>query len=105
MSIAGKKLGLLISVGPQHPNFRHGLRTAAAAMERGVVVYLYCIDDGVAGVDDPELQSLRARGLILYACAYGAQRRNLPLTDRANFAGLTIVNDLVAATDRFISFN
>lgn len=74
-------------------------------MDRGITVYLYCIDDAVAGVDDPELQALRQRGLILYACAYGAQRRELPLSDRANFAGLTVVNDLVAATDRFVSFN
>ena len=105
MSLSGKKLGLLISAGPDRPNFRHGVRTAAAALDQGLSVYLYCIDDATAGVDDPELQALRSRGLRFYACAYGAQRRNLPLTDRANFAGLTIVNDLIAATDRFVSFN
>ena len=105
MSLRGKKLGLLISAAPSQPSFRHGIRTAAAAMEEGVTVYLYCIDDAVAGVDDAELQSLKSRGLIVYACAYGAQHRNIPLTDRANFAGLTVVNDLIASTDRFVSFN
>jgi hypothetical protein len=105
MSLRGKKLGLLISAAPSQLSFRHGIRTAAAAMEEGVTVYLYCIDEAVAGVDDAELQSLKSRGLIVYACAYGAQRRNIPLTDRANFAGLTVVNDLIASTDRFVSFN
>ena len=105
MSLRGKKLGVLISADPSIPSFRHGVRTAAAALRQGVTVYLYCIDDAVAGVEDPELQDLRGRGLIVYACAYGAQRRNIPLSDRANFAGLTVVNDLIASTDRFLSFN
>jgi intracellular sulfur oxidation DsrE/DsrF family protein len=51
------------------------------------------------------LQSLKARGLNLYACAYAARRRNIPVSDLAAFAGLSVVADLVAATDRFLSFN
>jgi len=43
--------------------------------------------------------------LHLFACAYGARRRNLPLTDQATFAGLSVVSDLIAGTDRFVSFN
>ncbi|MFM7102117.1 MAG: hypothetical protein ACKO3N_13210, partial [Verrucomicrobiota bacterium] len=76
-----------------------------AALAAGLDVYLYCVDDAVAGVGDPGLQALRPRGLKLYACAYGAHRRDLPVDDRATYAGLTVVSDLVAATDRFISFN
>ena len=105
MSLQGKKLGVLISVAPGHPNFSHGLRTAQAALEKGATVYIYCIDEAVRGVDDELLQSLRSRGAILYACAYGAQQRRLPLSDRATFAGLTLVNDLIVGTDRFVSFN
>lgn len=105
MTLRGKRLGLLLSTGPGHPNFAHGLRLAEAALAEGVDVYLYCIDDAVTGVADPQLQALRHRGLKLYACAYGAQRRGLPLTDDATFAGLTVVSDLLAATDRFVSFN
>ena len=54
---------------------------------------------------DRPLQALAARGLKLYACAYAAQRRRLPVNDKAIFAGLGIVSDLMAATDRFVSFN
>ena len=39
------------------------------------------------------------------ACAYGAQQRGLPIDDRAAYAGLTVVSDLMSATDRFVSFN
>ncbi len=101
----GKKLGLLLSAPPGTDSFRHGVRLAGAALAQGVDVYLYCVDDAVGGADDPELQALKSRGLKLYACAYGAQRRHLPLDDRAVFAGLTVVSDLVASTDRFVSFN
>lgn len=105
MTLRGKKLGLLISCLPEQPNFRHGVRVAAAAIDLGIDVYLYCIDDAVKGVEDPGLQELKNRGLKLYACAYGAHRRNYPLSEKAVFAGLTVVNDLIASTDRFLSFN
>ncbi len=105
MSLRGKKLGLLVSASPDAPNFRHGLRLAEAAIDAGVTVYLYCIDDAVTGVGDTQLQSLKARGLNLYACAYGAQRRNIPVNDSAVFAGLTVVSDILGGTDRFLSFN
>jgi hypothetical protein len=101
----GQKLGVLISAPPDQLGFRHGVRLAASALRAGVDVYLYCIDAAVPGLGDPELQGLRQRGLKLYACAYGAQRRDLPINDLATFAGLTVVNDLIASTDRFVSFN
>ena len=99
------KLGILISCGPDRPAFRHGVQLARAALGRGVDVYLYCLDDAVAGVRDPDLQGLKPQGLKLYACAFGAQQRGLPVDDSAAYAGLTVVSDLVAATDRFVSFN
>jgi sulfur relay (sulfurtransferase) complex TusBCD TusD component (DsrE family) len=100
-----KKLGLLLSTGPQDPNFRHGLRLARAALRKGLAVYLYCIDEAVRGLADPELQSLKEHGLHLYACAYGAQRRDIPTSDLAIFAGLSLLSDLIVGTDRFLSFN
>jgi sulfur relay (sulfurtransferase) complex TusBCD TusD component (DsrE family) len=105
MSVRGKKLGLLLSTHPDQPGFRHGLALAETALNEGVDVYLYCIDDAIHGVGQPELQALAARGLKLYACAYAARRRNLPVNDKAIFAGLGVVSDLIAATDRFVSFN
>ena len=105
MSLRGKKLGLLLSTRPDQPGFHHGLRLAETALANGVDVYMYCIDDAVHGVGDARLQALKARGLKLYACAYGAQRRGIPMSDLAAFAGLTVVSDLMAGTDRFLCFN
>ncbi len=105
MSLRGKKLGLLISSPPDSPKFGQGVRLAETALAEGVDVYLYCIDDAVKGVDDAAIQKLKDHGLKLYACAYGAHRRNFPLSEKATFAGLTIVSDLIAGTDRFLSFN
>ena len=99
----GKKLGLLLSIPPEHPSFRHALRLAEAALSQGVAVYFYCIDDAVRGL--AQLQSLKAAGANLFACAYGAQRRNIPVNDLAIFSGLTVVSDIMASTDRFVSFN
>jgi hypothetical protein len=105
MSLRGKKLGLLVSASPDTPNFRHVLKLVEAALDAGVMVYLYCIDDAVTGIGNTQLQVFKARGLNLYACAYGAQRRNIPINDSAVFAGLTVVSDIIGGTDRFLSFN
>ena len=105
MSPRGKKLGVLISARPDSPSFNHGVRFTAAALGAGCDVYLYCIDDAVPGAGRPEVQALRTRGLKLYACAYGAHRRGVPVDERAVFAGLTVVSDVMAGTDRFVSFN
>lgn len=103
--VTGKKLGLLLSTRPDQPGFAHGVKLAEAALARGIEVYLYCVDEAVHGVGDPRLQDLKARGVKLFACAYGAHRRNVPVDDRAAFAGLAVVSDLMAGTDRFVSFN
>lgn len=105
MSVARKKLGMLVSAGPAEANFWHGIKLARAALDQGVDVYLYCIDEAITGVHLPELQSLKASGLKLFGCAYAAQRRRLPVNDTAVFAGLAMVSDLLSATDRFVSFN
>jgi len=104
MALTGKKLSILISCGPQHPAFQHGVRLAEAALQAGLQVYLYCLDDAVNAVPEPLLQNLRQHGLNLFACAYGAQRRNLPVTEHAAFSGLSTLTDLIAASDRFLSF-
>ena len=106
MSLRGKKLGVLLSTHPDQPGFKHGLCLAEAALQEGVDVYLYCIDEAVRGLEQAQLQSLAARGLKLYACAYSAQRRGLAVKNNNIFpAGLGLLSDLIAATDRFVSFN
>jgi len=103
--LRGKKLGILLSVPPTHASFARGLSLAETALNEGVDVYLYCIDEGVFGVDEAKLQLLRDQGLKLYACAYAAQHRGLPMTDKAIFSGLTVLSDLIIGTNRFVSFN
>ena len=104
-SLRGKKLGILISSAPTHRNFLHGLSLAESALKAEVTVFLYCIDEAVFGVGDARLQDLKARGVRLFACADAAQKRNITMTDAAAYSGLTVVNELIAATDRFVSFN
>ena len=105
MSLRGKELAVLLSASPDRLAFQHGLGLAEAALAQGVEVYLYCVDEAVRGLNEPALQSLAARGLKLYGCAYAAQRRRLPMDDKTNWAGLGLLSDLMAATDRMVTFN
>lgn len=105
MKLQGKKLGILLSTLPDHPNFTHGIRLAETALANDVEVYLYCIDEAVPGISDPRIRRLKQQGIRLFACAYGAHKHNLTMNEEAIFAGLTVVADLMGDTDRFISFN
>jgi sulfur relay (sulfurtransferase) complex TusBCD TusD component (DsrE family) len=105
MSLRGKKLGILLSTSPGQPGFQHGLHLAEAALEEGLEVYLYCVDEAVRGLGDSRLRRLTAQGLKLFACANAAQRRHVPRSEQAVFAGLASLSDIMAATDRFLSFN
>lgn len=100
-----KKLGILLSCPPTHPNFKHALALARAALRRGLQVYLYCIDEAVTGIAGAAVQGLKKDGMVLYGCAFSARTRNIPIDDRAAYSGLTVVSDLMAATDRFLAFN
>lgn len=102
--LAGKKLGVLLTLPPTHPNFRPALALIGAALDAGVRVYLYCIDEGVRGVATPQMQALKERGVHLFGCAYGAGNRKIGLDETAAWSGLTVLADVVGSTDRFISF-
>ena len=104
VQLAGKKLGVLLTTTPQHPNFRPAVALMNAALDAGIRIYLYCVDEGVRAVATPELQAIKARGASLFGCAYGAGRRNITLDESAAWSGLTVLADVVGSTDRFVSF-
>jgi predicted peroxiredoxin len=108
VELAKKKLGLLLSTGPERPdNLATAIGLSEAALAGGAGVYLYLIDDGVRALDDPRIQTLAPRGAKLFVCAYGCQKRRLPLdhADMVTYCGLVVLTDLINGTDRFIALN
>jgi sulfur relay (sulfurtransferase) complex TusBCD TusD component (DsrE family) len=107
MDLTKKKLGLMVSTSPEHPNLETALRLSQTALDRGADLYLYLIDDAVRALDDPRVRALPARGAKLFVCAYGCQKRGLPLQDVAGvtYCGLVVLTDIVNNTDRFIALN
>jgi predicted peroxiredoxin len=108
MDLENKKLGLMVSTGPeQRDSLNAAVGLAGAARDRGASVYLYLIDDGVRALDDPRIQALPDRGVKLFVCAYGCQKRRIPLdrADRATYCGLVVLTDLINGTDRFIALD
>ncbi len=103
-TLTGKKLGVLLTTAPEHPNFRPALALINAALDAGTRVYLYCVDDGVHAVATLEVQAVKERGASLFGCAYGAHRRHIAVDDSAAWSGLTVLADVVGSTDRFVSF-
>ena len=107
MDLARKKLGILLSTPPEHPNLDTALGLGEAALARGADLYLYLIDDGVRALGDPRLRALPGRGARLFVCAYGCQKRRIPLEDlpAISYCGLVVLTDLINGTDRFIALN
>jgi DsrE/DsrF-like family len=107
MDLAKKKLGILLSTGPEHPNLDAALGLGTAALARGADLYLYLIDDGVRALGDARLRALPGRGAKLFVCAYGCQKRRIPLEDdpAISYCGLVVLTDLINGTDRFVALN
>ena len=107
MDPRGHKLGLLVSTGPEHANRAHAVALAEAALARGADLYLYLIDDGVRLLDEPRVRALPARGAKVFVCAYGCQKRRIPIqeTEGVSYCGLVVLTDLINGTDRFVSLN
>ncbi len=107
MGLTKKKFGLLLSTGLEHPNLETAVGLSEAALGGGVDLYLYLIDDGVRALDDPRVRALADRGAKLFVCAYGCQKRRIPLkdADSVTYCGLVVLTDLINGTDRFIALN
>lgn len=108
MDLTKKKFGMLLSTGPEHAtNLDAAVGLSEAALARGADLYLYLIDDGVRALDDPRVRTLPDRGAKLFVCAYGCQKRRIPLdhADRVTYCGLVVLTDLINATERFVALN
>jgi sulfur relay (sulfurtransferase) complex TusBCD TusD component (DsrE family) len=103
--LRGKKLGILLSVSPGHSNFSRAIALTEVALASGVCVYLYFLDDAVLGLRDERVARITGSGAKLFACAYASQRRTLQPHATVVLSGLTVLSDLIAHTDRFVSFN
>jgi len=97
----------MMSTAPEHPNLETALHLSGAALDRGVGLYLYLIDDAVAALADPRVRELPRRGAKLFGCAYGCQKRRLPLEDveGVTYCGLVVLTDVINNTDRFVALN
>jgi hypothetical protein len=100
-----KKWGALISVPPEHPQFRAGLDWLEKGCRENAQAYAYFLHEAVRGLPDEPVQALRKKGVHIFGCAYAAQKFGLPLTDIAIFSGLTVLGDLVRGADVFVSFD
>jgi len=107
MDLARRKLGLLLSTSPEHLNLETAVNLSRVALDRGVDLYVYLIDDGVRAMDRPEIRELARRGAKLFVCAYGCQKRKIPLADPETFTfcGLVVLTDLINGCDRFIALD
>jgi len=107
MDLSKRKLGLMLSTAPEHPNLQTVVALSRTALDRSADVYLYLIDDGVAAKDRPEIRELAERGAKLFVCAYGCQKRGIPLSDPDTFtySGLVVLTDLINGCERFIALN
>lgn len=108
ISLKGKKLGILLSTPPENPNARTVTRLSEEALDAGVDVYLYLIDEGVKNLHNPPLLKLATSGAKFFVCAYGCQQHNVS-TDgypkEVTFCGLVILSNIITGCDRFLAFN
>ena len=92
--LVGKKLGVLLSVTPAHSNFRPAVALMNGALDAGVRVYLYCIDEGVRAVGSPEIQA------IIWVDTDGKVEWVAPNESTAVFVGEQLTGERLAALQK-----
>ena len=107
-TIEQKKLGILLSTPPNHPNVETVTRLGEEALASKVDLYVYLIDEGVLNLQNNQLLQLASAGAKLFVCAYGCQKHHMSTEGygkEVNFCGLVILSDIINGCDRFIAFN
>lgn len=92
---------MLLTTAPGSVEFRSGVALAEGAQWEGGRVFLYLLDDAVEGA--MEMRRLTEQGVRISACAYAAQRRSLPFCEHIVYGGFSMLNDIIAHSDRFVS--
>lgn len=94
-------LGMLLTAAPGSLEFQNATALAEESQRKGVRVFLYLLDDAVEGAR--EMRGLAEQGVRISACAYAAQRRSLPFFEHVVYGGLSMLNNIIAHSDRFVS--
>ena len=103
-----KKLGVLLSTPPSHPNVTTVVRLCEEGLRADVDVYLYLIDEGVRNLQDTRLIALSEAGTKLFVCAYGCQQHAMATQNMhagAQLCGLVVLSNMINGCDRFVAFN
>ncbi|TAJ10626.1 MAG: hypothetical protein EPO61_02100 [Nitrospirae bacterium] len=103
-----KRLAVLLSTGPTHPNVTTVSRLCEEALRSNIDVYLYLIDEGVLNLRDPRLLGLSAAGVKFFVCAYGCQQHKVSTDNLGNdvtLCGLVVLSNMINGCDRFVAFN
>lgn len=105
MPLPPARLGIFLAAGNGSPGQLHALSIAHDALRNHQRVFLYLFDDAILLAGSAELNSLLSAGAIVYGCALAAQNRQIAMEDdRIIFCGLSMFSDILAGTDRLISF-
>lgn len=101
----GESIGVMIKSNPGSSSYRRGLALVQDALESGCRVFLYLLDEAVAGVEDQELQSIINLGGKVSACAYALEKRAIECPESVIPAGLTMMSDVLLHPDNAFVFN
>ncbi|MGQ0810155.1 MAG: DsrE family protein [Nitrospiraceae bacterium] len=103
-----KKLGILLSTPPSHLSVRTVHSLCEEALNEGIDVYLYLIDEGVMSLRDSGFTELSRNGMKLFVCAYGCQQHRVStegLDPGITLCGLVVLDQIINGCDRFLAFN
>jgi len=98
------RLTILLSTAPESGDLEIVKGLIQSGLKKGLSIYLYLVDEGVRCIRDKSLMEMAEKGLKLYVCAYGAQKRGISPSNVATFGGLAVLSELIKNCDRFIGF-
>ncbi|MBT5928040.1 MAG: DsrE family protein [Verrucomicrobia bacterium] len=101
----GESIGVLIKSTPGSPSFKRGWVLIRMALESGVQVYIYLLDEAVRGVWNTDISSVLKLGGKISVCAFALEQRGIDCHEEMIPSGLTMMSDVLLQSDRAFIFN
>ena len=101
-----EKLGFFLSTSPEHENTHTVSKLAEAAMERGHMVHIFIMCDGVHNAFLPKFATLVEKGAQIVLCSHNLAERQRPKIEGTIVCGSQYDHaQLVSTVDRYLAFN
>jgi len=103
-ALHGKILGILLATSPENSNTKIAGEVVKHALNLGVKVKIFLMDDGIYNLNDKDFQKLIDTGAEVSLCSTNAEKRGIKKADGVNFGSQYDHAEILRDCDKYLGF-